>query len=709
MGAWAFLHPWLLVGLVGASLPIIIHLIGRRRAPTIHFAAFDFLLAVNKRLARREKLRQLLLLVLRTLAVIAIVLAVARPVPSRSSAAPLANRRIAVVLDASASMRYVLGGRTLLERAKTQASELLSHLQPGDSATLVIADTRVHSPFQAPTLDTAAVRAAVESVNEAKGIADLGAAIDVALGQLGPTPAGASLVIVSDLAQNSFAHLKPFAVDPAPEIQLLDAAEREEPVALPNLAVDGVVVEASGDAPATRRVRITVRNFAGEAVAERAVSVLIDDRVTQRAFAQVPALGTAEKMLTQSFDGSGVFHGRAELGADGADGYADDDVASFVAVVVPGIDVLVVNGDPRTTPYEDELFFVEKALEVLPKGDAPLRLRLATVDELAAGAFDLTSFKVVLLANVGELPPGVVTALRELVVAGGGLLFAPGDNLRFERANEVFGDLLARPLRDVHRAADPDAGTAPLGIGEMDWDHPVLAGLGNAAEESLRASRTATLVNLDLGTGSNARTVLRFDNGAPALMERPLAAGRVMVLCTSVDVDWSDLALRSAWPALLQRTMRYLGGALDVAPVPPVRNGGAVDLALPTAARGIALVSPSGVRREELATDGETRRARFADLTEDGIFRAEVLHERWQAEPRLDVPVSPSLEESDFAPVTPREIAAALGGPAEGDAVAVRLGIGSEEDPFAVRGAASFLLLALALFFVSESLLASRG
>ena len=77
----SFMHPWLLVGLLGAALPVIIHLIGQRKAPTVRFAAFDFLVAVNKRLARREKLRQFLLLLLRTLAVAAMVFAMARPMP----------------------------------------------------------------------------------------------------------------------------------------------------------------------------------------------------------------------------------------------------------------------------------------------------------------------------------------------------------------------------------------------------------------------------------------------------------------------------------------------------------------------------------------------------------------------------------------------------------------------------------------------------
>jgi hypothetical protein len=713
MGGWTLLHPWLLLGLAGASLPILIHLIGRRRAPTVQFAAFDFLLAVNKRLARRERVRQILLLLMRTLAVIALALAVARPTPEQpAGAAEAVNRYLGLVIDASASMRYSLDGRSLLERAKSRAREVVTHLQPGDSVALVIAGAEVTAPFQAPSLDASAVRAAIDAIGEPAGVADIGAAIDKTLSMLGDNAAGASLVVITDLSRNSFEQLRPTSIDPPPDVRLVDAAERDSPTALGNLAVEAVSVERSGEAPSERRLRVVVRNWGGEAVERRALSLAIDGRVTQRATIQVPGFGSSEKTLTQTFDGPGVYHGTLTLEPDRGDGYGADDVVSFVTVVGPGVDVLAVDGDPRTTPYEDELFFVERALEVIPRGDPPLRLRIVTVDELREPDADLelSAFKVVLLANVDELPESLIADLRSFVDEGGGLLFAPGDRVDFERVNQLFGALLPHPLRDRHLAADPDAGTAPLGIGDLDWDHPILAGLGLPAEESLRASRTSVYFNLGVGAGMRARSVLRFDNGAPALVERAQGKGRVMLLTTTLDVDWSDLALRSAFPALMQRAVRYLAQAVDTVPGAATRAGGEVEVPAPTGARGLALISPAGVRHEVALREADQRRGRFPDLVEVGIHRAEVLREEeWGAEPRLDVSVNPSLEESDFVPVQTNQVSEALGGEANGSGIAVSLGTGTSGDPFETRGAASLLLLALAFFFVSESLLASRG
>ena len=712
MGELILLNPWLLIGMAGASLPVLIHLIGRRRAPTVRFAAFDFLLAVNTRLARRERLRQLLLLLLRTLAIIALVLAVTRPMRDRPAAAAVGNRRLVLVIDASASMAYEKDGTPLLSEAKRQALDVISHLQPGEPVTLVIAGQETRTPFQSPTMDHDAVRTAIEAIESPRGVADLGGAIDSGLSQLGTDGASAVLVVISDLSVNSFESLRPTNLEPPPEVHLIDAASplvRDEgAAALGNIGIEGVRVERSDRVPSERRFEVLVRNYGGGPVQGRAVELIIDGKVTHRGYLDVPARGSEEKTLTHNFESPGIFTGQVRLVRDDADGFEVDDTASFVTEITRGVRVLAVNGDPRTTPYEDELFFFERAVMAVPKGDPPIELRMVTLDEL--GDADLSCFDVVVLANVGTLPQDVVAKLRGHVDAGKGLLLTLGERVRFETANEDLGALLPHPLRDLHRAADADAGTPPVGIGEVDWDHPILAGLGLEVEQSLRASRTTSYFNLDVGSGIKSRAILRFDNGAPALVEGRADGGRVMLLATSLDVDHTDIPLRSSFPPLMQRAVRYLADAVESVPPGRVRQGGTVEIPLPTGAKGLALTSPTGKRREVTVSEASGRRAVLRDLDEIGIHRAEVLRDSWQVAPALSVAVNPSLLESDFMPVSADRVSEALGG-GEGarGRFSVFVGAGAQVDPFEVRGLATYLLVALCLFFVGESLLASRG
>ena len=83
--AVSFVHPAILGGLALASLPIIIHLLNRRRFKRMDWAAMEFLLKAAVRNRRRVRLENLLLLLLRTLIVILLVMAVSRPFTSRES------------------------------------------------------------------------------------------------------------------------------------------------------------------------------------------------------------------------------------------------------------------------------------------------------------------------------------------------------------------------------------------------------------------------------------------------------------------------------------------------------------------------------------------------------------------------------------------------------------------------------------------------
>src|SRR3970040_584830 len=75
-----FLHPIYLYGLIAASLPLIIHLLNRRRLKRIRFPAVRFVLLSQRRISRSHRLRHWLLLALRTLAVLLLVLLLAHPI-----------------------------------------------------------------------------------------------------------------------------------------------------------------------------------------------------------------------------------------------------------------------------------------------------------------------------------------------------------------------------------------------------------------------------------------------------------------------------------------------------------------------------------------------------------------------------------------------------------------------------------------------------
>ena len=102
-----FLSPLFLLGAAAVAAPILVHLVRRTRARRIEFPALTFVRQVPQRTIRRRTFRNILLLILRCLAILLIVIAFTRPFFSRRSAAQAngANGATVILIDSSLSMR----------------------------------------------------------------------------------------------------------------------------------------------------------------------------------------------------------------------------------------------------------------------------------------------------------------------------------------------------------------------------------------------------------------------------------------------------------------------------------------------------------------------------------------------------------------------------------------------------------------------------
>ncbi|MBT6489502.1 MAG: VWA domain-containing protein, partial [Deltaproteobacteria bacterium] len=640
----------------------------------------------------------------------ALVMAVARPMPVVDRVQSDVARKLLLVIDHSASMAYEFDGKTLLEHAKTKATDLVTHLEPGDAVSLVIAGEKLETPFQAPSLDHQAVRSRIAKIELSKGSADLGSAMEQALAQVPQGGEGVVLAVVGDLAASNFANVQPTTLVPAPEIRLIDAAGRTGNVPLANVAIESLAIETTGLSPRERRFTVGLRNYGAEPVSRCGLSVRVGDDVKQRGYVSIAPQSQAEKVLTLSFDEAGYFTGEIRLQGCSGDGFSQDDSFYFVVDISPEVSVLAVNGDPRSRPYDDELFFLERALDAIPAGDARINLKMVTAGELAQEPSLLNEQDVVLLANVAELSPEVVESLTKHVGDGGGLFLTLGNQIGFEAMNETLKELLPHPLRDLHREADPVLGAPPVGLTDLQREHPIFSGMDLAFELGLKESKTRSYFNLAVGSGIHARPLMRFSNGAPALVEATgELAGRVMLLTTSIDLGLTDLALRPSFPAFLQRTIRYLGRAVMTGYRRIGRVGENIEVNLPTASKAMEFqIAESEPIRVPRPADGESA-VRVAGLRDAGIYRVRVLEAGWSRQPALDLAMNPSLLESDFTPVEPEQVAQAMGAGTGDQVVSVALSADGQSDPFEARGYASLALLCLGCFFLTESILASRG
>lgn len=694
-----FLAPFFAVLTTLAAVPVIIHLWGRSRARVRPFPAMDFLLAGHRRVARRTRLRQILLLLLRAAIMAAVPLCLAKPFIETLSDLPaqVSGAQSAVlVIDDSLAMNYRLDGTPLLQRARARAGRLVDALGSNAEAALVLGSRGAGAPVPELTGDRARLSRAIAAVSPSYRPVDLGAAVRRAAQILSGGRGRKRIYLLSTLSGHA---LDPSVVPP-PDIEVVpvDIAGGK---ALPNRAlVDLHVDPAPGLGPSGVRVSAEVANHAATPVKDLPVTLFVDGKAVASGLVDLPAHGRAIKRFfhvlgppPQGEDRKAREPARGGEAPSGIhdvvmglkeDALAADDRRHLRVEVQRPLRVLVIDGDPRNLRRDDEVFYLETALHPGDRDDAPILSTTAAIEDAAARP--LEEYDAIFLCNakVQELQRAHLDrALRDFVMKGGGLLIAMGDNVDPDAYNNALAELLPQALsgtktpgagllrRPEQEGELRDREAAPGGAGErigrLDRRHPMLLPFsGGHAAESLYEARFGRYMLLRptpkaLGAGAGVRALISYETGAPALIEREVGEGRVLLLTTTVDRDWTDLPIQPAFLPLMQQAVRYLSRAPMREPEPPGFIGQRHEIRLREDDARMEVTLPSGQKRlfERERLTGR-RLLGFTDTEEPGIYRVAAASEDRVLRPRptesFVVNVDPA--ESDLGRASAERIAA---------------------------------------------------
>jgi hypothetical protein len=656
-----FAHPWFLLGLLAALIPVLVHLFDRRRPRQVPFGALAFVLRSQKRTASRLKLKRLLLYALRTLIFLALPLALARPQCTRAEGA-LATRGAAatvVVLDTSLALRFHDGSGTLFDEARRQARAALSELLPEEPATVLLCGPRAPAPGPL-SFEKARLISSLEEAKPGFELADVNRCLETAARLLDDSPLPARrIVLVSALTQGSL-HLE--ASPPVttwhggeklkPEVVLRDVAQGH---ALPNRAIVEARAEPAPQAgPRAWQFTFTVHNFSTEAAKDVELQLKVNGTAVAKGFLDLPAGGTAQKALTHRFAQGGTL---TVEGALTPDALPDDDVRTLVVSVPEARRALLVNGSPSTQKYKDEAFFSEAALSA---GGSPVQPTVRDAD--TAWREDLSQYDDVFLLNVEAPPPEAAARLTRFVDEGGGLFISMGDRVEPEAWNLALGALLPRKLRVVKTAVEtqsPEAATGAARLTHIGLTHPVLTPFAGRAREGLLSTRFYRYMLFESqGEAGGAEVLGSLDDGAPVFIASRHGKGRVFAFASTVDRDWCDLPVRTGFLPLLQRVAAWLSGSLEEREELGAKVGEVVTLPLDPRHLAAAVRSPSGLE-VPLARNAAGDAASVGPLPEPGVYA--VSDEKGQPLPEAAFAASLDAAASDLSRHSPEELVAWFG------------------------------------------------
>ncbi|MDP6653750.1 MAG: BatA and WFA domain-containing protein, partial [Gammaproteobacteria bacterium] len=209
----AFLNAAMLLGLAAAAIPILIHLFHRQRVSTVDFSSIAFIKHLNLHQSRAMKLRQWLILLVRTLIIILAVLAFARPTMEGSFWSFLGSgihqkTAVALVLDNTYSMGSGSDQAAFLQ-AKATGLRMLNVLQDGDEAVMILTATPPRAIPDRPVLGIDRVRTALEETPVSNGSGDIGGALNLASSVLNNTTiVNREIYLITDLQRYDWQSLQ---------------------------------------------------------------------------------------------------------------------------------------------------------------------------------------------------------------------------------------------------------------------------------------------------------------------------------------------------------------------------------------------------------------------------------------------------------------------------------------------------------------------
>ena len=489
-----FLTPlWLLLG-AAISVPLILHLLQRHQGPRVIFPAVRYLKRAEREHARRIRLRQLLLLLVRLLIVLLIAFAAARPF-LRGAGVGHAPAAVVLVLDNSLSSGLVIGDRRVLDELKDRALETLQRAGPDDRFWLLRAGA-TWEPALPGDAQTVATR--VRETNPTAAAADLVAAVERARAILaqGADGRGPEIQLLSDLQANNVRGSA--RAQDRGDLRVLLWAPKRTGVA--NASVDAVTV-GGGLAPRAGERSTVVALLGGTTRDSVNVRLSVDGRITGAAIA-IPGSAAVMPLPPRA---ASLITGEVEIDADAL---RADDRRVFVATIAPPPRVQLT----RTTPFIDE------ALDVLANGGRIVRATSPAEVVIAPGGYGAESAGA--SGSVIVLPP---ESPLELPAANRRLALL-GINWRYQQ-NEPTGELrfAARGGDELQRAL------ASVRVTQLY----ALAPTGNTAQDSV---------------------MLRLSNGAPWAVRGVRArGGRFVMLASPLGVTATTLPASTAMIPLFDR------------------------------------------------------------------------------------------------------------------------------------------------------------
>jgi hypothetical protein len=589
-----------------AAVPILLHLLTLHRLKTVDLSTYRFLFDSYVQQRRKMRFMDALIAALRTLFLLLLILACARPMIRHWNAlfgGEGGGRDVFLLVDCSASMNAVTDGVSAFDRAKIAAAAVVNKLSPDDHVTLVRVASKPEEIVSRVTADTDTLQKRLVSLKTSPSRANLFATFTQLFSSRSTTTGKPWVYFFTDSQASGWRELREQPAEglipEGSKLFVIDVGSSAGEI--PNRAVLGEAPEdhrAIVGLPLPLKARVV--NFSKDQPEDVTVSLLIDEKEVARKNLSLKPGETANAPFLFVPNEPGTLRGRFEITADR---FPADDSFLFTLTVEPQVRVIIANGNLAASkdPFENEVLYLQTAFTVTdpepsdepvqattkgenkkasksaktPPRDASLTteadrrfaksLEVVTIAENQISAERLKGASVVILANCGHLNDQQCGHLRDHVASGGGLLILPGDQVNHDQYNKK---LLAIPgttdqfisaAQLLPAEGNPDKPETFERFAAIDFAHPVLSVFDN--REARYLTKVAVYRRFPLALPAergNTWPLIEFASGRAAVVESRYGEGRVVMTAFPMTAKWTNLPLKPEFVPLLLRLVSHV-------------------------------------------------------------------------------------------------------------------------------------------------------
>lgn len=542
-----FLNPAILLGLLAASIPVVLHFLNLRKLKKIEFSTLTFLKELQKTKIRRIKLKQLLLLLLRVLIIIFLVFAFARPAFKGITVGSSTAKTTAVFInDNTFSMSVIGSGGSNFNRVKQSAEELLNNFQQGDEIMILPLAFKTRDEYK-PKSDFNFVKREIDDM-KISGVTNTIHNAIVKAGQIlyESKNINKEIYLFSDLQQgmiyNNTQELEDLSRIFNNVQTFIIGTTESKPI---NLGVDDFKINNQIFEP-NMKIGFTanIKNYSSSAVSNSVASLFINGRRSAQQSISLLPTETATINFETILTDTGFVEAYVEL--------EDDDIIydnkRFVSFYVPAkINLLIL------TDITDDALFTKLALSTTTN-----RFNINEINLTRLPTVNLNKYDVVIV--IGSEGNNNWDKLRSYVEFGGGLIVMPGSKSTiesFQKLCESFGFSITSSF-----VGNINSEQSIFKFDKIDLMHPIFSELFDDKSKT-KIESPDIYYYLRTIAGTVGRTIISMEDNSSFLSEYRYGTGNILVFNSAPLISWTNLPLKSLFAPLIHKSVLYISSNIN--------------------------------------------------------------------------------------------------------------------------------------------------